>query len=426
MSSTELGYGSVGSIVDPKDIALLGSEKKAIAQGVSAAVVQVATVVEDIHQVIIANTHQAIGLGDRAPQKAQQAHVGGIYATIRGVARAAGFLAGAALERTTSPAATSVADTPTGAALVAGITCAFGDSMSKAGSALAMDMSVRVSGRDVPVQRAALRQAFPVARPRIVVFIHGLGGTEFGWGQQFSYADHLRHDLDISPVQIRYNTGLRIFEGGADFDLLMKALVREWPVEIESIDIVAHSMGALVVRSACAIAAQREPQDAPVRWLELLDNICYLAAPNHGSPVERLAAGAISTLGARAVSAPLARLANSRSAGIKDLRHGSISAADTAHGDADRREITDHEDLPLSPAAQHHFIAATVLPSHYGRLAHAVGDYLVQPTSALGNSASGAREPLTPDRVHSFTGRHHNDLLKDDDVYDVLLSALTA
>lgn len=400
---------------------MLGSEKKAVAQGVSAAVVEVAGVVEDIHKVVIANTHQAIGLGGRAPQKAQQAHAAGIYATIRGVARAAGFLTGAALELTTSNAATSVADAPTGAALVAGITCAFGDSMSKAGSALAINMSVRVRGQAVPLSRAALRQAFPVARPRIVVFIHGLGGTEFGWGKQFSYADHLRHDLDISPIQIRYNTGIGIAESGAALDALLGDLVRQWPVEIESIDIIGHSMGGLVVRSACAIAAQ-----VPSPWLDLVDNFCYLAAPNHGVPTEQAAAKAISALGSFRVTVPLARLANRRSAGIKDLRHGSISPADTAHGDPDRREIDDHENLPLLPNAKHHIVSTTVLPARYGKLADAVGDYLVQPTSALGNSASGAREPLSPDRVHSFTGRHHNDLLKDDDVYDILLATLTA
>lgn len=400
---------------------MLGSEKKAVAQGVSAAVVEVARVVEDIHKLVITNTHEAIGLGGRAPQKAHQAHAAGIYAAIRGVARAAGFLTGAALERTTSGTATSVADNPTGAALVAGITCAFGDSMSNAGSALAMDMSVRVRGRAVPVDRAALRQSFPVARPRIVVFIHGLGGTEFVWGKQFSYADHLRHDLDVSPIQIRYNTGIGIAESGADLDTLLGDLVRHWPVEIESIDMIGHSMGGLVVRSACAIAAQ-----GPSPWLDLVDNVCYLAAPNHGVPTEQAAARAISALGAFRATLPLARLANRRSAGIKDLRHGSISPADTAHGDADRREIEDHQNLPLLPGAKHHIVCTTVLPLRYGRLAHAVGDYLVQPTSALGNSASGAREPLAPDRVHSFTGRHHNDLLKDDHVYDILLAALTA
>ncbi|MDZ4250017.1 MAG: alpha/beta hydrolase [Candidatus Nanopelagicales bacterium] len=403
---------------------MLGSEKKSAAVDACAAIAEVSTVVEEIHKIMIGRTYRAIGLGGALPERGHRARVSGIYKALRAAVKVAGFVTGTTLEATSSPDSKPLADTPRGAAFVAGLTCAFGDSLRGVGSALATEMSVRIAGRAIAADTASLRRAYPVARPRIVVFLHGFGGTEFNWGRQFSYADHLRRDLDISPVQIRYNSGVRVCDSGLDLDRLLDVLVREWPVEVESIDIVAHSFGGLVARSACAIAERRGACEGQSRWLRLLDNVCYLAVPNHGVPTERVAATAISTLGASRVGAPIARLANRRSAAIKDLRHGSISEADTAHGDANRRELLDHQHLPLADNVRHHFVCATALPPHFGKLSHAVGDYLVQPTSALASRASGAREPFTPTSVHPLTGKHHNNLLQDDDVFQILRDTL--
>ncbi|MEI8083153.1 MAG: alpha/beta fold hydrolase [Actinomycetes bacterium] len=403
---------------------MLGAEKKSIAVDLCAAIAEASKTAEDLQKAISATTFAAVGLDGRVPEKAHHAHITGVHKGIRAVAKVTGFVTGTVLDITTSADAQSMADHPRGAALIAGADCAFGDSMSSTGSALATDMAVRARGRAVPLTRRDLRKAFPVARPRIVVFIHGLGGTEFTWGQQFSYADHLGHDLDLTTVMIRYNSGRRIHENGADFDRLLTDLVREWPTEVASVDIVAHSMGGLITRSACAIAEQRQSRGESSPWLEQLDHICYLGAPNYGAPAERFAHNTISTLGTFRIGAPLARLANRRSAGIKDLRHGTISATDTAHGDADRREIPDHQNVPLAAGVRHHFVSTTVLPPHYGKLAHAIGDYLVQPSSALADTPSGNREPLAPDRVHRLAGKHHNNLLRDDDVYRILVNTL--
>ena len=112
-------------------------------------------------------------------------------------------------------------------------------------------MSIRVDGRVV----APARCRDP--GPRLVVFLHGLMETEFSWGPE-PYGERLRRDLGITPVHVRYNSGRRISHNGASLDELLDELVAAWPVEVEQLALVGHSMGGLVARSACHQASLRD------------------------------------------------------------------------------------------------------------------------------------------------------------------------
>ena len=59
---------------------------------------------------------------------------------------------------------------------------AHGDLLAREAPALAIDMTVRVAGRVVPPDTAALREAFPEVSGRLAVFLHGLTETEDSWG----------------------------------------------------------------------------------------------------------------------------------------------------------------------------------------------------------------------------------------------------
>ncbi|HZX41759.1 MAG TPA: hypothetical protein VFE93_07985, partial [Myxococcaceae bacterium] len=76
---------------------------------------------------------------------------------------------------------------------------------------LAADMSVVRGGVAIPPWPAALRKAFPHARRRIAVFVHGLGVTETIWNYpgrpRTSYGALLERDAAFTPVFLRYNTG---------------------------------------------------------------------------------------------------------------------------------------------------------------------------------------------------------------------------
>ena len=95
-------------------------------------------------------------------------------------------------------------------------------------------MTVRVDGRAVPVAPAALAAAFPGTGGRLAVFLHGLTETEDSWGYgaerhhgdpAVTYGSQLQRDLGLTPVYLRYNTGLHISENGRSLDALLGALV---------------------------------------------------------------------------------------------------------------------------------------------------------------------------------------------------------
>ena len=83
-----------------------------------------------------------------------------------------------------------------------------GDRLEAEGSPLAIPMQVRRVGETVT--------------PHVVVFLHGLGETEYAWGSP-NYGDLL--DDCARPVFVRFNTGRHISENGASLAALLDELV---------------------------------------------------------------------------------------------------------------------------------------------------------------------------------------------------------
>ena len=89
-------------------------------------------------------------------------------------------------------------------------------------------------GERIGLDEPSLREAFPQATPRLVVFIHGLTGDEFcwSWGQNLAtnpdaadpYGSRLTSDLGYTPVYLRYNSGLHISENGRTVAALLEEL----------------------------------------------------------------------------------------------------------------------------------------------------------------------------------------------------------
>src|SRR4051794_28839140 len=110
---------------------------------------------------------------------------------------------------------------------------AHGDVVQRDAPALATTMGIRVDGLVVPPEPDALRAAFPDATGRLVVFLHGLTETEASWRyraeRSADYATRLRADLGLTPVQLRYNTGLHVSDNGRALDELLGRLAAAWP-----------------------------------------------------------------------------------------------------------------------------------------------------------------------------------------------------
>jgi hypothetical protein len=154
-----------------------------------------------------------------------------------------------------------------------------GDHLEASANPLAIPMSLRTPDRALTLSRSALSQQLPDARSRVVVLVHGLCLSELNWWRRghASLGDSLQASLNWTPLYLRYNTGRHISSNGRELARLLGRLQRSWPVPIESLTLVGHSMGGLVIRSACWYAARSRN-----RWLGNLHNVVCLGTPHHG------------------------------------------------------------------------------------------------------------------------------------------------
>ena len=306
---------------------------------------------------------------------------------------------------------------PRGSLALGALNAYLGDALAAEGSELALAMTLRHRGADLPLERAELARALPDAGPRVAIFVHGLGETDASWrlradARRPGYGACLRRDLGHTPIELRYNTGLHISDNGRALAALLEELHEAWPVAIEEIVIVGHSMGGLVARSACHYG--RAEGHA---WTSAVRHVFCL-----GSPASRRAAGEgrqRARLGARppARDAPLAGALNVRSAGIKDLRYGSCAEEDWCDCDPDELLTDRCTDVPFLPGARFYFVAATLSRRPGAPLGAILGDLLVRVPSASGAGRRRRLDFAIEDGRH-IGGLTHFDLLNHPAVYD--------
>lgn len=217
----------------------------------------------------------------------------------------------------------------------------FGDSLDEGGSRLATPMTIRAGETVLPLNSdmldrdmlsAALAAADQRVSGRVCLLVHGLMSTESIWSfpkdNSLTYGSHLADDHDVTVLSLRFNTGRHISTNGRELAHLLNRLVRAWPVRVSEISLVGHSMGGLVIRSACHYARTTWPRG---RWLPLglpwtskVRRVVLIGVPNTGAGLEAFVNSASAAFWALPV--PATRLAglglDRRSAGIKDLRFG--------------------------------------------------------------------------------------------------------
>ncbi|WCB92168.1 hypothetical protein DSM104299_00856 [Baekduia alba] len=374
-----------------------GSELGALAdlatEGFGAAVARV----EELHTAI-ANRSFGPAAAASAPSRAvHDAIAGAVYAGVRG----AGALLGGGLARSVRAAGGGprITDDPRGRLAQGALNGLWGDRLEAGASALAVPMAVRAGGRDVACDSEALARAFPADRvtARPVVFVHGLCESDTAWGIRAerhgatTYASRVVAPIGRTPVFLRYNSGLAIAENGRRLSALLEALVAAWPVPIDDLALVGHSMGGLVIRSA-GHAAAADGHTWPAR----VDTTISLGTPHRGAPLAQAAHLAASALDVTPESRPFGAVLRASSAGIQDLRHGL--------------------DVPLIAGAEHHAVAATVTEAEEHPVGRLVGDLLVLTASAHGSEAT---------RRH-VGGHDHFDLLNSPALDDLLRDWLSA
>jgi len=231
-----------------------------------------------------------------------------------------------------------------------------------------------------------------------------------------SYGTRLRDDLGVTPVYLRYNTGLPVAANGSRLTELLEALVDGWPVPVERLTLVGHSMGGLVIRSACHRGASEGRA-----WVSLVRHAVYLGTPHHGAPLAR---------GTTAVGAALARIPEIRpfaailerpSAGITDLRHGVVAADEDRDAEAPEEWFGDKgTDIPLLPGCRHHAVASSLTRRGNSLFDRLAGDLFVQTASATGRTRGRRRMDFLAEEGMSLGGAHHFALLNHPAVYEQL------
>jgi pimeloyl-ACP methyl ester carboxylesterase len=398
----------------------------AVGEVAGEALAAIGALVKDLHLGIASRPFAVLGTA-AAPVRVVHDGVShrvyrGVRTALRGASRGGAAIV-ALRSRDVGPA---LAATPGGSFTLGALNGIYGNHLSERGNGLAVDMGVRRRGADVPATREGLAAAFPDATSRIAVFVHGLCGDEQCWrlfplrgreGRR-TYGERLQDELSFTPVEVRYNTGLRISANGRALARLIEDVVDGWPVGVEEVVLVGHSMGGLVSRSACHYA-----EEDGRRWAALVRHVFCLGSPHLGADLEKGANALAWAFGRLPETRALGAFLNARSVGIKDLRFGSCVEEDWSDCDPDEFLRDRCNEVPFLPDTAYYFIGATLSRGPVGTL---LGDLLVRLPSASGRgNGRGRRIPFEVDNGRELSGLTHFDLLNHPAVYDQLRTWIT-
>lgn len=334
----------------------------------------------------------------------------GVYSAIGHATAVAAPIAGQAVgDQSTA----RLSDHKGGARVIAALQGLIGDRLHQDGSALATTMSVRVNDQPLNLDADDVRAAFPDATAHVVVFVHGLMETEAFWalGNRPTYSRRLGADIGVTGVEIRYNTGLHVSDNGRLLAELLDELVAAWPVPVTTISLVGHSMGGLVIRSACAV-----PEAS---WIGHVRTVVTLGTPHTGAPLEKVVHFGSAALSALPETRPVGNLLRRRSTGIRDLRFGSLDERDWRDRDADSLRAEAQTEVPLLDGVDYYCVSATLARTPANPIGWVLGDGLVQVPSAQGRSRKRDIGFQRANRLHLREANHFT-LLNNDQIYDRL------
>jgi pimeloyl-ACP methyl ester carboxylesterase len=414
VASTECPAG--GHMISPT---MREGEVRSLAEIAAASIAKPAAVTRDVHSAVSERVFGALGpLGIPV----RQIHDGISKASYRGIRAAlAGPVAtcGRALAPAAASASRPLADSTVGSLALGALNGFAGDRLARDHPDLALELSIRRHGREIETNSGGLAAAFPDATGSLAIFVHGLCETDEAWRlatggakPRPGYGARLRDELGYTPVYVRYNSGLHVSDNGRRLAAVLEQVCDSWPVEVEELALIGHSMGGLVGRSACHYG-EREGH----LWTDRIRHVVCLGTPHLGAPLERAANVAGWALKRVPETRPFGDMfLNGRSAGIKDLRFGSCVEEDWCDGDPDEFLRDRCREVPFLESASYYFVGATLTPRPDG-VGGLVGDLLVHYPSAAGNGRR-RRIPFETDNGRHLGGAHHLQLLNHPAVYD--------
>jgi pimeloyl-ACP methyl ester carboxylesterase len=360
----------------------LADQIRGLLQLVMEATDHVTTLVETVH-LDIASGPTLLG----RPLKQLSKHlVSPTYRLIRGHSKLVGGVLDAALQQLAPLLDQAGAERGKFLAVINGV---IGDHLESSGHPLAIPMRLCLEDQTLDLSTTADVLPPSARGRRLLIAVHGSCLDETSWQRRgHSHPAALAREFGLTLLYLRYNTGRHISTNGRDFAQLLEHLYSIWPEPVDEIVLLGHSLGGLVIRSACHVAEQEH-----YRWRPKLTTLITLGTPHHGAPLERLGSWIDFILGIHRYSAPFSRLGKLRSAGVTDLRYGSVLDEDWQGKDrfAERRDPRGRLSLPADVAC--FAIAGTSATSLTNRLA---GDGVVPVDSALGRHPSPSKRLRFP------------------------------
>lgn len=363
-------------------------------------IAQAATRVHELHRAISDMPFKAVGAATLNASKPVESVHNEITDLVYGAVREAGkgvFSGAAWVVRQAMGGELLAAKTDKRvSAISSAINGVFGDHLTATRNPMQVRMNMYANGQALAADRAALMAQFPDAKNHLLVFVHGLCCNEDSWQMYYNpsepatrpYGEKLQEEFPVTSLYLRYNSGRNIDANARQFKRLLNKLVRNWPVAVEGITLVGHSMGGLVSRAL----VEALTDDDIILKRAIRDVVC-LGSPHAGAPLARLAAAGEQLLGRFELSRPIGKVLGVRSRGIRDLKNG-LGAL----------QMRDGQEVMFC------LVGSTIGEHASSWLNATVGDGLVSPDSALADE-TGRAQQLT------FAQKHHLILLNDPDVF---------
>jgi pimeloyl-ACP methyl ester carboxylesterase len=261
-------------------------------------------------------------------------------------------------------------------ALIAALNGVLGDHLLVRKNPLAIKMQFRFHGQTLTEDQ--VQEQIKASNGKVLLMIHGLCMNDLQWTKlDHNHGEELAKELGYTPIYLHYNSGLHVSENGQQLSDLLERIYQTYESKIE-LNILAHSMGGLLIRSACEDARLSEKS-----WLSSLKRVVFIGTPHHGAHLERLGNWVDSILSLSQYTQPFSKLGKIRSSGITDLRYGNLLATDWDHEDRFEPTGDQRSPVPLLKGIEYYAIAATskkINPDNNGKL----GDGLVTINSAFG------------------------------------------
>jgi pimeloyl-ACP methyl ester carboxylesterase len=291
-----------------------------------------------------------------------------------------------------------------------------GDHLEEKENPLKIDMQFRYQSKAIQIDSESLKETYPKINGKILLMIHGSCMSDIQWNRKnHNHGEILSEKLDKTPIYLNYNSGKHISTNGKELNKNLQKLIENWPVPVEEIVIIAHSMGGLLTRSVLYYAGQNENN-----WTKHLKKVAFLGTPHHGSHVERMGNYLDLILESVPYLKPFARLGKIRSAGVTDLRYGNLIDEDWQHIGRFERKGDQRKHIQL-PNKIEFFAVAAVIGKKITGSTRIFGDNLVDVKSALGKHKKTEKSlHFKEDTILIVYENNHLDLLSNSEILEKL------